>query len=136
MALADLERRRDELLEQMASLGDMRRGSLTERYIPCGKPGCCCTKPGSRGHGPQYSYTRKVKGKTATEYIPAERMEQVREQIENRKEFGDLCQEFLEVNEAICDLRMEEVVRTDSKKNSSRRSKRRSAKKSSESSGG
>jgi len=31
MALADLERRRNELVEQMASLGDMRRGSLTER---------------------------------------------------------------------------------------------------------
>ncbi len=48
MALADLERRRNELVEQMASLGDMRRGSLTERYIPCGKPGCRCTKPGNR----------------------------------------------------------------------------------------
>lgn len=136
MALADLERRRNELLEQMASLGDMRRGSLTERYIPCGKSGCRCTKRGNRGHGPQYSYTRKVNRKTSTEYISAERAEVVRGQIENRKEFAKLCQEFLEVNEEICDLRMEEVLRTDSKKNSSRRSKRRSAKKSSESSGG
>ena len=31
---------------QFASIGEMRSGSLTERFRPCGKAGCHCAKPG------------------------------------------------------------------------------------------
>ena len=121
MDMQSLEQKRSDVFDEIKSLGDMRRGSLAERYIRCGKAGCHCTKVGSKGHGPSYSLTRKVKGKTVTKYLRVEQVEQVQEQIRNRRQFGRLLQEFLEVNEAICDLRLEEKSVVDRKKNLSRR---------------
>jgi len=37
-------KRRQALLGKLPSLGAILRGSLIERYKPCGKPGCKCAK--------------------------------------------------------------------------------------------
>ena len=133
MDLETAQEKRGELLAAICSLGDMRRGTLTERYLPCGRAGCHCNKPNSPGHGPKYSLTRKVDGKTRTDYIGVEQVEQVQQQIENRKVFSALSKELLDVNEVICRLRLEQNTAEDSKKNSSRRSRQKRAKKSSKS---
>ena len=125
--LKEMEKDRSETLEEMRSLGDLRRGSLMERYRPCGKPNCHCKQPGSRGHGPTYSLTYKEGGKTRMETIPAHRVAEVRVQLENRRRFGELSRRFLEINEKICQLRFQESVVEpgDAKKNSARKSKRK-----------
>ena len=69
--IAALERQHAHLRSQFASIGEMRSGSLTERFRPCGKPRCHCAKPGDPGHGPVLSLTRKQAGKTVTRIIPA-----------------------------------------------------------------
>ena len=69
-----LERERTKIMEEIEELGPMRRGSLAERYLPCGKSGCHCQRPGAQGHGPKYSLTRKVKGHTKTEYFSADQV--------------------------------------------------------------
>ncbi|MFI5091393.1 MAG: DUF6788 family protein [Terriglobales bacterium] len=58
--------RYEELKRAVADLGFIRRGSLTERFMPCGKPGCCCQATPPQLHGPYYQWTRKVRGKTVT----------------------------------------------------------------------
>ena len=70
--IAALERQHAHLRSQFASIGEMRSGSLTERFRPCGKAWCHCAKPGDRGHGPVLSLTRKRAGKTVTRIIPAQ----------------------------------------------------------------
>ena len=47
-----LAARRKELLAQIAQLGDLRPGSLVERYKVCGRANCWFAQPGARGHGP------------------------------------------------------------------------------------
>lgn len=42
--LSGLEEKRNRVGEQLIDAGDMRQGSLTERYLKCGKPQCRCTK--------------------------------------------------------------------------------------------
>ena len=42
--ITDLERRRAELVGQLASVGQMRPGSLTLRFRRCGTAGCHCAK--------------------------------------------------------------------------------------------
>jgi len=37
-----LERRRDELLAQLRSLGNLMRGSLVQTKVKCGRKGCTC----------------------------------------------------------------------------------------------
>ena len=133
--MSALEKSRAAILEEMGSLGEMRRGSLSERTRPCGKLNCHCKKPGSPGHGPTYSLTYKVSGKSMMETIPAHRVPEIRKQLENRKRFAELSQRFLEINEEICRLGsvQESAEKASGKKNSGRRSKKRSPKSSPES---
>ena len=49
-SIAALRRRRQQLLRQLPPLDRLLRGSLIERYKPCGKPGCKCAH--GPGHGP------------------------------------------------------------------------------------
>ena len=67
---AVLEKRRATIKHQIDQASDMRPGSLVERYRRCGKPGCHCAGKGASGHGPSWSLTRTVGGKTVTRIIP------------------------------------------------------------------
>jgi hypothetical protein len=59
----------------------MRPGSLVKRYRACGKPTCHCAQKGDRGHGPSWSLTRPVAGKTVTKVIPPNAVEATQAQF-------------------------------------------------------
>lgn len=102
----ELQQKRSMILGKFQQLREFRRGSLAKRFIACRKGMCHCTDPESKGHGPKYSLTYKVKGKTTTEYIPSEEVKQVSQQLVEHKKFLQLCQEFVSVNEEICELKI------------------------------
>ena len=54
------------LKEEMAGLGLVRPGSLVERYMPCGQPGCRCMQERPVLHGPYSQWSHMVRGKTVT----------------------------------------------------------------------
>lgn len=60
------QQRYEQLKRSIAELGYFRDGSLVRRFMPCGKPGCCCQAAPPELHGPYYQWTRKVAGKTVT----------------------------------------------------------------------
>ena len=127
--LQQLETKRERLRNEFAQVGDMRPGSLVERFRKCGKPSCHCAQPGSQAHGPSWSLTRAVEGKTVTKVIPAgNAVEQTKAQIAAYRRFRKLVQELLELNVEICDRKLKEgSVLSDSKKNRTRRRTRRRA---------
>jgi hypothetical protein len=121
-SLSELEAQRERLKLRLSSLGDLRPGSLAERYRKCGKPNCHCAQPGQTGHGPSWSLTHDVKGKTATRIIPEALVPQTREQIAEYRRLRDLTRDLVEVNEQICEGRIENrKTEDDSKKNVARR---------------
>lgn len=128
-AVDRFERRREELRSELAELGDMRPGSLVERFRRCGSPGCHCAGEGSRGHGPYWSLTREVGGKTVTRVIahgPAVARTQV--QIAEFRRFRQLMREFIEVSERICEAQLdspEAASKEAAKKGGSKRSSTR-----------
>ena len=99
----ELERRRDEIREKLASTGDLRPGSLVGRYRKCGKPNCHCATEEDGGHGPSWSLTRRVGGKTVTRVIPANAVAQTQEQIAEFQRLRRLVGELVEVSEGICE---------------------------------
>lgn len=103
----DLGKKRDEIRKEVAAVGDMRPGSLVERYRRCGKPGCHCAKEGARGHGPSWSLTRAVGGKTVTTIIPTEAVEQARRDIAEYQRFRGLARDLVDVSERLCDARLQ-----------------------------
>ena len=131
--LKELEEKRKRVGEQLGRVGDMRQGSLSARYLKCGKPLCRCTKEKSYSHGPHFSLTKAVKGKTVTRTIPKEAVESTKAQIARYQDFRKLSQEFLAVNEEICDAKLTESggnADQDQKKSSKRSSKLRLSEKS------
>jgi hypothetical protein len=104
--LSELEAQRQRLKLQLSDLGDLRPGSLVERYRKCGKANCHCAQPGEPGHGPSWSLTRDVKGKTTTKIIPKAFVPQTREQIEEYQRLRHLTSDLVEVNEKICEARI------------------------------
>lgn len=101
-----LEQKAAELKAGLATAGDMRPGSLVARYRRCGKAGCRCAKPGDPGHGPSWSLTRAVSGKTVTKIIPPHAVEQTEQQIATYRRFRDQVHALVETSEKLCDARL------------------------------
>jgi hypothetical protein len=129
MDRASLRLKRDQLTAAIAQLGDMRPGSLVARFRKCGKSSCHCAKKGAKGHGPSYSLTHPVAGKTITRVIPVgPAVEVTRQQLEEYHRFRDLVQQLIAVSEQICDVQLRQPAdpaADDIKKNRDRRSSRR-----------
>jgi hypothetical protein len=120
--------KRDQLKVRISQIGPMRPGSLVARFRKCGKPTCHCAKKGATGHGPCYSLTHAVSGKTRTRVIPeGPAVDLTRQQVAEYQRFRELVQDLVAVSEQICDcqLRTPAEQKEDVKKNFARRSPRR-----------
>lgn len=123
-----LRRRRDELRAELAAIGELRPGSLVGRYRRCGKPNCHCAAQGAQSHGPSWSLTRQVGGKTVTKIIPAAAVVRTRAQIAEYRRLRELTGQLVEVSEQLCDAelrRSEDASYKAEKKGASKRLSRR-----------
>lgn len=94
------------MYEQLAEVGDFRRGSVNETYRRCGKPNCACADAAHPGHGPRYLWTRSVDGKTQGRQIAAgAELDKVTQEIANYRAFLSRVDQVVEVNEEICEAR-------------------------------
>ena len=76
-----------DLAAQLAQAKPMRRGSLSERYVKCSKPGCPCASDPDARHGPYFSLTRGVGGEPASRFVSAAQAELVRRQVQAGQHF-------------------------------------------------
>lgn len=104
--LRKLQEQRETLKRELAAVGEMRPGALVGRYRKCGKPSCHCADGESGGHGPSWSLTRVVAGKTVTKIIPAAAVGDTQAQIAEHRRFRDLSRELVDVSEQICDANL------------------------------
>ena len=88
----------------------MRRGSLTERRVKCSRPGCPCAERPDARHGPYFSLTRLVGGKTQTRLIPPEQAHIVLRQIEAGRQFRDAVDLYWVSCERLADQQLETLV--------------------------
>lgn len=86
----------------------MRRGSLSERTIKCSKPGCACAKDPKARHGPYYSLTHAVEGKTRSRFLNADQSVLARQQIDAGREFRSRVEAYWEASEIWADTQLEE----------------------------
>lgn len=104
--LRDLERRRKQLYEQLALVGDLRRGTVAASYRKCGKKNCACAKPSHPGHL-RYMWSTTTKGNrsVAKTIRLGPDLEKASQEANNYREFQRLIRELVEVSEKICQLR-------------------------------
>ena len=106
MDVDGLEARREAIRRELASIGDLRPGSLFERYRKCGKAGCHCAREGDPGHGPNWVLTSRVGGRALTRAVPPEAVARTRAQVEECKRLRALTAELVEVSEHLCHVRL------------------------------
>jgi len=96
-----------DLATQLAEPRLMRRGSVSERYVKCNRPGCPCGERPEARHGPYYSLSRVVKGRTQSRWLDAEQAQQVRRQIEAGQQFRKYVEMYWQACERWADAELD-----------------------------
>jgi hypothetical protein len=123
-SLPESEQRREMITQQIAQLGDLRPGSITNTSGRCGKPQCRCHQVGQPGHGPNLRLTYKVDGKTISESLPTPAaIHKVEREVAEFRKFQQLSRDFIETNAEICRVRPpDDESQTDQEKKRRQRS--------------
>jgi hypothetical protein len=95
-----------KLAEVLFQPKPMRRGSVSERTMKCGKAGCPCQQNPTARHGPYYSLTRPMAGKTHSRYLSPEQAELARQQIEQGHTFREQVEQYREACEQWADAQL------------------------------
>jgi len=96
-----------QIAAELAEPKPMRRGSLSERTIKCSKPGCPCAHDPKARHGPYFSLTRAIDGKTHSRFLTQEQAALARQQIETGHEFRTKVEAYWEGCEDWADRELE-----------------------------
>jgi len=103
-----MEKRIEEIKKLLSNLGAMRPGSISMQYNVCGNPNCRCKDPKNpQKHGPYHQLSYSHKGKSTTEFIKADMVEETMQQLLNFKEFKKLTAEWIDLSVQIARLRKE-----------------------------
>jgi hypothetical protein len=99
--LTDLLKQRDTLIEQIRTLKDFRRGTVTLYTRTCGKPTCRCATDVTARHE-QYLWTVSIDGKTQSKHLRAgSEVEKYYEETERFRTFKQLIEQLTLVSERI-----------------------------------
>ena len=105
-SITALEAQREQLYQQLRRLGDFRRGTISVNYRRCGKPNCACVQAEHPGHGPQYLWTTTQQGKSRAQHLRlGPELEKAERELANYRQFAQLCDELVAVNEQLCRAR-------------------------------
>jgi len=98
LSIQQIERRIEQIKTQLAALGDMRPGSLSQQYNVCGKPSCRCKDPENpQRHGPYYQLSWVHRGKSTTQFIRRPFVSQAKVELATYKIFRQLTEEWVEL---------------------------------------
>ncbi len=112
-SLAQLEKRREQVLQKIQAIDRLRRGSLSRQFFKK-------TRPDSKTQqGPYYVLQGYIQGQKFSERIPAEQAQEIEPLVANYKRFEELAEEFVTVTDQITRFSQEAP---EAKKNSRRRS--------------
>lgn len=95
------------LAAQLSEPKPMRRGSVSERYVKCNRPGCPCGERADARHGPYFSVSRVVKGKTQSRWLDSEQANTVRMQVETGRQFRNQVEQYWQACERWADAQLE-----------------------------
>lgn len=119
------------LADQLQQTRPMRRGSLGERYIKCGKARCACASDETARHGPYFSLTRSRTSGTQSRRLSVEQAARAREQLAAGRAFRRLVEAYWQACERWADAELEGVAaageQTAAEKGGSKRPSRRTS---------
>jgi len=115
-SMEQLEAERQEIIRDMAGIERMRRGTVSEQYVKTRQ------RDGSViENGPYFLYSRTEKGRSVSQRITADDLDQYRKETENCRRFKELANRCVVVCEGLAeqDDGSQEKKRARPKKNGS-----------------
>src|SRR5207244_12047960 len=88
-----LEKRIQNIKHQIGELGDLRPGALSKQYNICGNPTCRCKAIPPVKHGPYYQISFTRHGKSSSQFVREQDLDEVQQQLENYRQLRDLVDE-------------------------------------------
>ena len=82
------------LARQLGQIGFALPGSIIQRRMTCGKPGCRCQADPPILHGPYIQWTRKVGNKTITKILSPEQHDRYQPWFNNTRRLRELVAEL------------------------------------------
>lgn len=73
------------IMAELADLGFCLQGSVTRRWMECGKAACLCHVEDSARHGPYHQWSWKSAGRTCSVYLDEEQAAICKEWIKNNR---------------------------------------------------
>ena len=93
------------LAAELAAIGYVLQGSITKRWMACGKVACRCTDDPQARHGPYHAWTYKRGGKTVCLYLSAEQAAVCTEWIKNNRRLERIVARLRVLSRRIAQLR-------------------------------
>lgn len=101
-----LEKRIQSLKHQIGELGDLRPGALSKQYNICGNPTCRCKAIPPVKHGPYYQISFTRHGKSSSQFVREEDLDEVQQQLENYRQLRDLVDEWITLSAQLSGMRL------------------------------
>lgn len=94
-AITAVDKRIAEIKAELAALGPLRPGSLSQQYNVCGNPSCRCKADPPQKHGPYYQLSYTFRGKSHSDFVRRDVLAQVRAQMRNYQTLRALVDEWI-----------------------------------------
>ena len=93
-----IEAKIQKIKEKLVAINEMRPGSISKQYNVCGSPNCRCKdKVNPKRHGPYYQLSYVRKGKSSSQFIKKEFLQDAEKQTKNFKLFRTLCDDWVDL---------------------------------------
>jgi len=102
-AIAEIEARRKALLQELAGMRSLRRGTLNQQYFQVRRRGEL--EPVRRG--PYYVLSRREGDRTVSRRVRPAEVERTRAEIAGHRRFRELCRELEALTERLGELERE-----------------------------
>ena len=92
------------LTTELATLGYVLQGSITKRWMACGKSACRCTDDPNARHGPYYAWTYKRGGKTVCVYLSPDQAATCEQWIKNNRRLQQVIRRLRAISRRVAQL--------------------------------
>ena len=92
--LGRCEQDHQRLATELSNSGFLLQGTITQRWMRCGKPSCSCQRNPQARHGPYHQWTVKRRGKTVSVYLDEDQAKICRQWIQNNKRAKNLMSQM------------------------------------------
>ena len=103
-----LEERIQSIKRKISALGDLRPGALSLQYNICGNPSCRCKADPPVKHGPYPQVSFTWHGKSTTQFVREQDVDEVQKQLANYHNLRDLIDEWIGLALELSRLRLQQ----------------------------